>query len=118
MIRKMKISELLSKHLFDCTVNWGTKEQQAKPDFENRWCDCGILEAREEYSSIKTVDYKYLFEKYLCHIGVAEGIDYVCNTDISPAKMGDMEFSEEEKKILESVFSDAQLLYASSKMNE
>lgn len=58
------------------------------------------------------MDYKNLFIKYLCHIGEAEGIDYVTSVNISPARMGPLEFSDDEKKTLENeIFVEARNLY-------
>lgn len=53
----MKLEELLSKHLWGCAVGWGTKEQQSNREYEEKYCNCGILEARKEYENL-FVDYE------------------------------------------------------------
>lgn len=50
-----EIDDLLSKHLWGCRVGWGTPEQQSDIVYQELWCDCGILKAREEYAKVKAL---------------------------------------------------------------
>lgn len=41
-----------------------------------------------------------LLMKYIMHVSVAEGVDFATNVNLSPAGMGEFEFTDEEKDTL------------------
>lgn len=41
-----------------------------------------------------------LLIKYICHVAIAEGVNFALDVNLCPAGMGDLEFTEDEKKVL------------------
>lgn len=47
------------------------------------------------------IDYEDLLVTYICHIAVAEGESFALDVNLSPAGMGELGFTDEEKRVLE-----------------
>jgi len=64
----------------------------------------------EQYRKVPNADnkmgfnaeqWKALLIKYVAHNAAAEGVNYATDVDLAPCDMLDMEFSEDEKQVLE-----------------
>lgn len=47
------------------------------------------------------IDYEDLLITYICHVAVAEGESFALNVNLSPADMRELDFTADEKRVLE-----------------
>lgn len=45
---------IFHNHLWGCAIGWGSKADQKDIEFQERWCDCGIMQARAQLAALES----------------------------------------------------------------